>query len=214
MDALFQFLGQTPPLRVADLGCGMGWLAHHLAARGHEVYAVDVTLDPRVGLGAAGEYVQKGPFFERVWGELESPPFRSESLDLVVFNASLHYVPDLSAVAGAVARVLRPGGRCIVMNSPVYRDPRSASRAQADFRGHLRAFGAEPDLVSRYNHLLLTDLIRSLTTGLGSVEAIPFDPGRRFRASRRLKGIALRMELANFPMFCATKPTTQSGDGS
>lgn len=210
MEALFRFLGEGPPMRVADLGCGMGWLSHHLASRGHEVYAVDVLLDDSLGLGAAGTYARAGPFFERVWGEMVPAPFQSAQLDLVVCNASLHYAPDLASAGREISRILRPGGRCIVMNSPVYRTPESALRAETDFRKHLSDLGGGPDLTSRYHHLLLSDFIPSLTHEVGEVTPVEFDPGRWFRLSRRMKGAALRMELAAFPMFCVTKPASSA----
>ena len=70
MEALFAFLDELSPRRVVDLGCGVGWLSHHLARRGYQVYALDIVRDRVLGLGAAGVYVRVGPFFERVWGEL------------------------------------------------------------------------------------------------------------------------------------------------
>lgn len=211
MDALFRFLGAAPRMRVADLGCGMGWLSHHLAQRGHDVYAVDVVLDDALGLGAARTYARMGPFFERVWGEFAPAPFQSGKLDLVVCNASLHYAPDLRRALSEISRILRPGGRCIVMNSPVYRDPESASRAEADFRSHLRSLGGGPTLDSRYHHFRLPEFTDSLTRAIGSVANVDFDTGPWFRFSRRMKGIALGMELAAFPIVCATKPGSEGG---
>ncbi len=212
MDALLETWEGPGRLRMADLGCGMGWLAHHLAQRGHEVYAVDASLDDAVGLGAAALLSRLGPSFEPIWGDLERPPFRDASLDAVVCNASLHYSTAPGTVLAEVARILRPGGRLAIMNSPVYRDAASARRAEADFRKHLRDVGAGEPVTSRYHHFVRAELEDAVHRTLGPVREIPFDPGLWFRTVRRLKGFALRMELASFPVLVATKPR-DSGTG-
>lgn len=204
MDALFTAWEARGPLRIADLGCGMGWLARHLALRGHEVYAMDVSLDDAVGLGAAAALSRLGPYFEPIWGNLERPPFLTASLDAVVCNASLHYSTELEAVLKEIARILRPGGRLAIMNSPVYRDAASARRAEADFRKHLRDVGAAAPVTSRYHHFVRAELQDAVRRAIGPMRDIPFDPGVGFRTVRRLKGMALRMELASFPVLVAT----------
>ena len=50
-------------------------------------------------------------------------PLRDESVDLVYGFAFAHHLPDLERFLGEVARVLRPGGRCVFMDdarSPVW----------------------------------------------------------------------------------------------
>ena len=205
MDALFTALDARASPRVVDMGCGMGWLSHHLARRGHDVYAVDIVRDDTIGLGAAAVYARHGPYFERVWGEFERPPFRDGSVDAVVCNASLHYVP-LEPTLAAIARVLRPGGGLFVLNSPVHRSVASATRAQEDFRTHLRGLGAPLDVAAAYHHFSTERLIQVLEDRVGPTSEVPFDPGRGFRLARALKGRALRMELASFPILKARKP--------
>lgn len=206
MDALLATLGGGGGLTVLDLGCGMGWLAHHLAAAGHDVYAVDVLLDDALGLGAARRYAAMGPPFECVWGELDHPPLRAASMDVVVCNASLHYAQDISRALREAARILKPRGRFVVMNSPVYRDEGSASRALSDFREHLKRLGASESVWGAYHHFVRDRIVSALQTAVGPVIEIPYDAGFRFRVSRRGKSFLLGMELASFPILCASKP--------
>jgi len=206
METLFHVLPPQTWKRVVDLGCGAGWLSHHLARHGHEVFAVDINLDETVGLAAAGAYNRIGPPFERVWGDSHHPPFLTSTIDAVVCNASLHLSSDVTAVLTEISRILRSGGVLLVMNSPVHETADSAARAQFDFRKHLSNLGATGDVVAIYHHLVRSELESYMRTSVGPVHEIPFDPGRLFRWSRRIKGIALRMELASFPILMATKP--------
>ncbi len=205
MESLFALLGNPVPSRVVDLGCGTGWLAHHMARRGCDVYAVDIVRSEAIGLNAAGTFLRNGPPFERIWAELDHPPFQMSCIDAAICNASLHYVSDLFDTLQEVARVLRPGGLFVVMNSPVHEDSASASRAERKFRMRLRRNGATEDVASSYHHFVRSRLEESIRTAFGSVREAPFDPGRRFLLGRRMKGIALGMELASFPILYATK---------
>ena len=105
------------PLRVVDLGAGNGWLAYRLALRGHRVAAVDLRIDDFDGLGAHVHY--DADYFP-VRAEYERLPFTDGGFDLATFNASLHYAEDTRAVLHEALRVLRPGGKLVLLDSPVY----------------------------------------------------------------------------------------------
>jgi ubiquinone/menaquinone biosynthesis C-methylase UbiE/uncharacterized protein YbaR (Trm112 family) len=205
MEALLRILDLVPSSRVVDLGCGNGWLAHRLALSGREIYAVDILRDDRLGLAAAKVFLRAGPHFERIWGELDRPPFRNESMDAIVCNASLHYSIDVDRVMSECVRVLRPGGIFIVLNSPVHNDVKSAARAQRDFRARLERLGANAEVVTEYHHFTKPLLEAAISKSFGNVVMAPFDPGTLFRWTRRLKGIAIGIEFASFPIFYATK---------
>lgn len=205
--ALFDVLESMRLHRILDLGAGIGWLSHLLALRGYEVYAMDVVRDAVLGLTAAEVYVRVGPYFERVWGELERPPFRNESMDAIVCNASLHYASSLSEVLREIHRILRPGGALFVLNSPVYVSGRDAARTEADFREHLRGLGANEEVVSTYHHFTREILSTVLAETVGPMREVLFGRGARFRLTRALKGLILRTELASFPLLVALKPT-------
>ena len=204
MKVLLDLVDDLQVKRVLDLGAGMGWLSRYLAQRDREVYALDAVLDDVLGLEAATVYLGNGPYFERVWGEMERPPFRDGSLDAVVCNASLHYAKDLGQTLAEVGRILAPGGSLILLNSPVHRDATSARRAEAGFQAHLLALGADQTVAERYHHFVRSELEGALTEAFGHVVEMPFDPGQGFRSVRWLKGIALRLELASFPIFIST----------
>ncbi len=204
MEVLFRILNAFGAERIVDLGCGVGWLAYRLALGGRETYAVDIVRDDRLGLAAAEVYLRTGQYFERICAEIDRLPFLSGSIDAVICNASLHYATQVQEVVSEAARVLRPGGVFVVMNSPVYLDEESAKRAERDFRDHLGRLGANVDVVSSYNHFTRQQLETALSNSFGRVLEAPFDPGKMFRWTRRVKGIVLGMELASFPILYAT----------
>lgn len=116
--------------QVLDLGAGVGWLSHRLAEFGHFPMAIDLTTDAMDGLGAARHY---SPSWPRVFGEFDRLPLVDASVDVVIYNASLHYSVDYLTTLTEACRVLRPGGHIIVLETPVYRHEHSG-RAMVEER--------------------------------------------------------------------------------
>jgi SAM-dependent methyltransferase len=106
------------PCRVLDLGAGNAWLSNRLAERGHAPVAIDIFRDRRDGLDATHHYTTA---FPRIEAEFDSLPVASGSFDLAVFNASLHYSADYARSLSEANRCLRPGGRIVILDSPVYK---------------------------------------------------------------------------------------------
>jgi SAM-dependent methyltransferase len=96
--------------RVADLGCGAGFLASWLAAHGGDVVAVDHS--ERM-LGAARRAAAGGRVAFRV-GELDALPLADGEVDAAFSNLVWHHLPDHDAAARETLRVLRPGGVVVV----------------------------------------------------------------------------------------------------
>lgn len=112
------------PLRVIDLGAGNGWLSYRLARRGHGVAAVDLIDNPSDGLGAYRHYDAD---FTPVQAEFDRLPFVDRHIDLVIFNASLHYSTRYETTLGEALRVLTPAGQIVILDSPVYRSASSGA---------------------------------------------------------------------------------------
>jgi SAM-dependent methyltransferase len=112
------------PLRILDLGSGLGWLAYRLALRGHEVAGVDLVTNDFDGLGVHQHYDRA---FLSLQAEFDRLPLRDRSVDLAVYNASFHYAADYVETLREALRVLAPGGRAVIMDSPIYRDGSSGA---------------------------------------------------------------------------------------
>lgn len=117
------------PSRILDLGAGNCWLSHRLAELGHSPTAVDIFTDPHDGLGAARHYPQA---FRVVESSFDDLPFPSASFDLAVFNSSIHYSSDYARTLGEARRCLRPGGRVVILDSPVYREKAHGEAMRAE----------------------------------------------------------------------------------
>jgi SAM-dependent methyltransferase len=110
------------PLRVADLGAGNCWLSYRMVLRGHRPVAIDILGDELDGL-VAGRHYQPHASFARVNAEFDFLPFAAQSVDLAVFNASIHYSPDYRHTLTELRRCLRPEGEFVIVDSPVYGKP-------------------------------------------------------------------------------------------
>lgn len=107
-------------LRIADLGAGNCWMSYRLALRGHLPIAMDILHDRLDGL-SAGRHYQREASFARVNAEFDDLPLAPASLDLAIYNASIHYSTDYRRTLGELRRCLRPNGFFLIVDSPVYR---------------------------------------------------------------------------------------------
>ncbi len=56
---------------------------------------------------------------KRVLADMNDLPFHDNYFDLIICSATLHHSADLTGTLAEIARILRPGGRVIVVNEPV-----------------------------------------------------------------------------------------------
>jgi SAM-dependent methyltransferase len=106
------------PSRILDVGAGNAWLSNRLVEQGHSPVALDIFRDQRDGLDAARHYATS---FARVEAEFDRLPLAPGQFDLAVFNASFHYSADYARTLAEVGRCLRPDGRIVILDSPVYK---------------------------------------------------------------------------------------------
>jgi ArsR family transcriptional regulator len=102
-----------PALIVGDLGCGTGQLAAALAPFAARVVAIDASSDM---LDAAKARLDAQANVEVRQGALEALPLADGELDVAILSLVLHYAPDPSRALAEVFRVVRPGGRVLVID--------------------------------------------------------------------------------------------------
>lgn len=103
-----------PPLDVADFGCGTGVLSVAIARWARHVWAIDQNADALVqARERAGREGRANITF--LLEDLHRLSLKAGRMDLVVISQSLHHVESPAAVLAEAARLLKPGGRLVVL---------------------------------------------------------------------------------------------------
>jgi ubiquinone/menaquinone biosynthesis C-methylase UbiE len=99
--------------KVLDVGSGNGYVLAKYALEGADVYGIDIT---QAGVELCRKRFNllnlNGDF--RV-ADAQEIPFEDNSFDCVCSMGVLHHVPDTQRALDEIFRVLKPGGRLIVM---------------------------------------------------------------------------------------------------
>ena len=98
---------------VGDLGCGGGQVSAALAPFVARVIAVDASA---AMLQAAKRRLHGADNVELRRGELETLPIDDARLDAATMMLVLHHVPEPERALAEAARVLKPGGRALVVD--------------------------------------------------------------------------------------------------
>ena len=98
---------------VGDLGCGTGQVSAALAPFIEQVIAVDASA---AMLQAAKKRLCGFDNIELRRGELEALPIDDGRLDAATLMLVLHHVPEPQRALADVARVLKPGGRAVIVD--------------------------------------------------------------------------------------------------
>lgn len=132
-----EILAQAWPCgpRVADLGCGAGFLTALLAGRSDDVIGVDHS----ERMLAEARTNVTGAEFRR--GELDALPLADGEVHAAFANLVWHHVPDHDAAAREVHRVVAPGGLVVVSDLMPHE-----SEWMRERMGDLR-LGVKPDQV-------------------------------------------------------------------
>ena len=108
---------------VLDVGCGNGYVLANYARAGAQVTGVDLT-EAAIAL-ARQRFAQAGLAGTFQIANAEALPFPDDSFDCVCSMGVLHHTPDTARAVAEIWRVLKPGGRLIVMfyhrDSALYR---------------------------------------------------------------------------------------------
>jgi ubiquinone/menaquinone biosynthesis C-methylase UbiE len=113
-------LAGDQPQRLLDVGCGTGQFASRLRSvlPRVEVYAIDLVSDMLVK--GRHRWQQDQGQILAVQGESDRLPFPSGTFDIVTCANSFHHYPRQDRAIAEMRRVLRPGGRLMVIDG--YRD--------------------------------------------------------------------------------------------
>ena len=104
-----------PPLKVADLGCGEGYLTIETSRWASRVIAVDRS---RTVLKRARALAARRKVRNVIWkrGELERLPLRDGSVDVALLSQALHHATDPARALDEAVRVVSPGGHVLLLD--------------------------------------------------------------------------------------------------
>ena len=104
-----------PPLDVADLGCGEGYLTVETSRWAHHVTAVDRSAGV---LARAKALAARRKCSNITWkkGELEHVPIETGSMDVALLSQALHHAAEPTEALSEALRILKPGGRLLILD--------------------------------------------------------------------------------------------------
>ena len=104
-----------PPMRIADIGAGEGTLSLLLAQRAENVIGIDNS-EKMVEYAAGVAKRSRVRNVEFRLGDLEELPIPDASVDLALFSQSLHHAIHPQKAVHEAARILKPGGRIVILD--------------------------------------------------------------------------------------------------
>ncbi|WP_201773009.1 ArsR/SmtB family transcription factor [Gemmatirosa kalamazoonensis] len=112
---MLDVLGPGPLGEVLDVGTGTGRILELLAPSARRAVGVDLST-AMLGVARATVDAASRPNVQVRHADMYHLPFAPRAFDLVVFHQVLHYADDPASAVAEAARVLRPGGRVLVVD--------------------------------------------------------------------------------------------------
>ncbi|MEX2213449.1 MAG: class I SAM-dependent methyltransferase [Phycisphaeraceae bacterium] len=123
--------GLKPGMRIIDVACGTGVISERAAKIVGDPSLV-ISIDPSEGMRAQAKRRRN---INALAGDAEHLPVENASADMVVMGYALRHVTDLVAAFTEFARVLKPGGRVLILEITSPRGRIRRGLARFYFRG-------------------------------------------------------------------------------
>lgn len=226
-------LDLSPGQRILDVGSNTCWASAMFARRGLEVVALDIAAHEMQGLRTADWWFDANDvYFERVLSVMFAPALASLAFDLVWCSEVLHHNhrANLHRTLGELFRLLKPGGKLIIVNEPVraLRSPKlHPGQDVAEFEGHehaylrhsylqaVRAAGFEIELFGPSRLGAFDAGTLGISTRMSAFDGFKVALTHTVRHYRRLRSSYLAWKTYVDGMslhLVATKPTTAAAD--
>lgn len=142
--------------KVLEVGGGMG--TDHAQFAKHGAITTDLDLSAGHLEHAKRNFRLRGLTGEFVHGDGENLPFPDNTFDVVYSNGVIHHTPDTIGVVRDMLRVLKPGGKVIIM---VY-----AENSWHYWREQVVRLGIEQGLLARHSmHWVMSGSVEKSTKG-------------------------------------------------
>lgn len=107
------------PRDVLEIGCGNGWLSHHLAGiPGMRVTGMDINFTE---LQQAARVFSDDPNLNFIHGDIRSGSMGIGYFDFIIFPASIEYFSSLKKIVHLAMSYLKPNGEIHILDTNFYR---------------------------------------------------------------------------------------------
>jgi ubiquinone/menaquinone biosynthesis C-methylase UbiE len=180
MEAFRKALPEGDRLSILDVGCGTGAMGLVLAEMGHSVTGIDLSW----GMMEVGrkKNADRGLSMIFLEGDAENPPFADGSFDAVVNRHLLWTLPHPDVALASWKRVVRPGGRVIVIDG-VWDDGKTTTKIRRTVSQVLSNVFDPLPAPSSYDE--------EVSAALPNLGGVPEDTARRYFADAGLTDISL-----------------------
>lgn len=118
LESLPELAGVSGSEAVLDVATGGGHTAFAFAPKVRRVVASDLT-PAMVEQAKAGAAKRGLTNLEFIVADVDALPFPDAAFDIVTCRIAPHHFPDLHHALREMARVLKPGGRCVIVDNVV-----------------------------------------------------------------------------------------------
>lgn len=132
--------------KILDVGCGEGKFLNRAASinPNHQFFGVDISL----GMFKQSR-ISQGKNISFTVGDSQALAFRDQTFDRVTAMHMLYHVPHISKAISEMARVLRPGGICLVTTNSI--DSKPTKRMLKEKVASMLGMDKYPDPSERFN---------------------------------------------------------------
>lgn len=103
---------------ILEIGAGNCWATARMAVNNYCI-ALDILNLPPTGLEAGKVFIEnKKIYFERVLADMINLPFKPAVFDYVVISSSLHHSSDIKKTLLQINKLIKPGGKLVLLNEP------------------------------------------------------------------------------------------------
>lgn len=121
LEALAAMAGDLRGKKLLDTAAGRGACALRMAAQGAEIYLADLT-HAMLAQGRS-DVADGGPEFRATVARSGNLPFPRATFDVVTCSRAYHHLTDIPSALEEARRVLKPGGRLLVVDHSGPDDP-------------------------------------------------------------------------------------------